>query len=465
MLKKLILLCMFCVPLFFIEMSFTSASSSNEEEQLQLLEEQHQQLSKKKAETELAFKELLNEKETITKNAQQKRKELDELNKQLKIYRNQVTRKNNEIKQFRAKNKALLKGSKAQKNKYNIQLKKLQTQYKKIQTNVTTQKNQILKINAAYSELKLQLATVNENIVTNKNVTATLKNQIQNNIAEKTKLKKYIAEQEAIKNQANKDKIETENVVVTVPPQIEVQPEKFTEHTSVIRSYRFSDDIQYHVLGEGEAFRLVITYMDLVIGGYETEEGKVVGKAVIGQPLNDQLNNLSYMNYHIDKHEGDIVRAVSWWVPTASMKEIVQKARSLTSFDEATNISKLYMELANEFRAKNGKQPLQEHWVLTTAAYEHSKDMAERNYFNHVTPEGLSPSDRVQRVPNNSHLRGAGENIAAGYYDIFYAHTGWINSSGHRTNLLRDYIYIGFGLAPAKNADYSKYYTTKFSSF
>lgn len=242
------------------------------------------------------------------------------------------------------------------------------------------------------------------------------------------------------------------------------EPAKFTEQDAVIRSYDFGDDIHYHVLAEGQAFRLAVTYKDYVIGGYETEEAKELFGAVIGKPISDQQRDTKEATYHLDSQEGNKVRAISWWAKAISFKEIVQKARQLTYSTETTNISKLYGELASEFRVKYGLNPLQEHAVLSTAALGHSKDMAQRNYFSHSTPEGLSPSDRVQQVPGNAEINSAGENISAGYYDIFAAHTGWINSSGHRANLLKDsYYFIGFGLADASAAKYSMYYTTKFA--
>ena len=68
--------------------------------------------------------------------------------------------------------------------------------------------------------------------------------------------------------------------------------------------------------------------------------------------------------------------------------------------------------LVNQERAKAGCNPLTVDSRLITAARGHSQDMATRNYFDHNTPEGVTPvdPDHQRRVP----LLGAAENIAAG---------------------------------------------------
>ncbi len=59
-----------------------------------------------------------------------------------------------------------------------------------------------------------------------------------------------------------------------------------------------------------------------------------------------------------------------------------------------------------------------------------------------------------------------GENIAAGYENAFYTHAGWVNSQGHRDNILREgYKELGIGVAFIKNSEYGLYYTQNFASF
>jgi uncharacterized protein YkwD len=89
--------------------------------------------------------------------------------------------------------------------------------------------------------------------------------------------------------------------------------------------------------------------------------------------------------------------------------------------------------LTNIERSKNGCSALRVDSRLQTAAELHSKDMVDRNYFDHTTPDGKGPGDRAsaQGYPNWS-----GENIAQGYPTPAAVVQGWMNSPGHRANIL-----------------------------
>lgn len=254
------------------------------------------------------------------------------------------------------------------------------------------------------------------------------------------------------------------------------EPFLFPENVDVLRSYDVGKDITYHVITDAEDYSLAITYKNYLIGGYETEVGYELFGYTIGYDQLEKDDSNTYfgssnfpkegihINRHADHHDQNIIRAISWWVGTPSVADQVQYAKSLATSTHTTSIATIYRDLANEFRAKAGLHLLEEHWALTTAAKAHSMDMATRNYFSHTTPEGLSPSDRVKLVRNNTEILSAGENISAGYSSIFESHTGLINSWGHRTNLLNSsYHYIGYGIGYNGNSQYERYYTTKFS--
>lgn len=110
------------------------------------------------------FDQLVIEKDIVIQSTYDIKDSLNSLQKKLDSYRKQLTQKNNEIKTFRQKNKALLKGTKAQKNKYNKQLSTLQNQFKKIQSNITNTKNQVLKVNSSYTKLKNELSEISKKI-------------------------------------------------------------------------------------------------------------------------------------------------------------------------------------------------------------------------------------------------------------------------------------------------------------
>jgi uncharacterized protein YkwD len=89
--------------------------------------------------------------------------------------------------------------------------------------------------------------------------------------------------------------------------------------------------------------------------------------------------------------------------------------------------------------------PLKSDPRLQAAAQAHANDMATRGYFSHTSLDGRSPAQRVRAAGYPSSY--IGENIAWGYRDWNAAITGWMNSAGHRANLLRrEYQDIGLGL-------------------
>ncbi|MDP9188246.1 MAG: CAP domain-containing protein [Actinomycetota bacterium] len=103
--------------------------------------------------------------------------------------------------------------------------------------------------------------------------------------------------------------------------------------------------------------------------------------------------------------------------------------------------------LTNVHRLRGGAPALSRDSRLAGAAEAHSSDMAARGYFGHLTPEGISPSDRALAA---GFPGGAGENIVAGgsptAIGIFEL---WRGSGGHNTNMLNTgYRSFGGGISP-----------------
>ncbi len=96
------------------------------------------------------------------------------------------------------------------------------------------------------------------------------------------------------------------------------------------------------------------------------------------------------------------------------------------------------LELVNRERAAAGLGRLAPDPEMTEVARKHSADMFARGYFAHQTPEGLSPFDRMTGAGVT--YRTAGENLALAP-TLHIAHTGLMNSPGHRANILQP----GFG--------------------
>jgi len=119
-------------------------------------------------------------------------------------------------------------------------------------------------------------------------------------------------------------------------------------------------------------------------------------------------------------------------------------------------------DMTNAFRLKNGLPVLAWDDKLAEAAKGHSADMAQRDYFAHDSPDGKSVWDRLQAVGFERYATYA-ENIAAGYPDAFMAFNGWVNSPGHRQNMLTDNLdMLGVGVVHEGGSNYGWYYTQNF---
>jgi len=103
------------------------------------------------------------------------------------------------------------------------------------------------------------------------------------------------------------------------------------------------------------------------------------------------------------------------------------------------------VELSNQERAAAGcNRPLVVDNRLAAAAQGHSTDMATRNYFSHTTPDGV---DFAARITEAGYPRPAAENIAKGQRTAEQVMQSWMNSDGHRRNILNcEYAAIGVGL-------------------
>ncbi|MFH9113053.1 CAP domain-containing protein [Streptomyces globisporus] len=102
------------------------------------------------------------------------------------------------------------------------------------------------------------------------------------------------------------------------------------------------------------------------------------------------------------------------------------------------------LALVNQERAKVGCSPLSTSAPLTSLAQNFSEDMAARGFFDHTDPDGDTPWDRAAQAG----VQGlAAENIARGQADAQAVMEGWMNSEGHRANILNcDYKTVGIGV-------------------
>ena len=99
----------------------------------------------------------------------------------------------------------------------------------------------------------------------------------------------------------------------------------------------------------------------------------------------------------------------------------------------------------NEVRAAAGLRSYVWNDLVTTAAQQHSDDMAANRTMSHTGSDGSDAGDRLERVGFVSSWWA--ENIAAGFTDPVAVVRGWMASSGHRRHLLGDFRYVGVGIA------------------
>lgn len=100
--------------------------------------------------------------------------------------------------------------------------------------------------------------------------------------------------------------------------------------------------------------------------------------------------------------------------------------------------------LVNQVRRSKGLEELKLHVKLCSVARTKSQDMSDKGYFSHTSPTYGSPFDMISRFDIS--YRTAGENIAQGYTSPKAVMDGWMNSEGHRANILNpDFTQIGVG--------------------
>lgn len=108
------------------------------------------------------------------------------------------------------------------------------------------------------------------------------------------------------------------------------------------------------------------------------------------------------------------------------------------------------IRLVNIERSKAGLQQLKTNWQLSRVARYKSADMANKGYFSHNSPTYGTPFQMMESF--GLRFSAAGENIAYGQRTPAEVMRDWMNSSGHRNNILsRSFTEIGVGLAKNKN--------------
>jgi len=132
---------------------------------------------------------------------------------------------------------------------------------------------------------------------------------------------------------------------------------------------------------------------------------------------------------------------------------------SIPNIDDVKAIENEIARLVNVERSKQGLRALTMNWELSRVARYKSQDMIDKNYFAHNSPTYGTPFQMMQHFGIT--YSAAGENIAYGQRTAQEVMTAWMNSSGHRANILNaNYNQIGVGVAKKSNG--TLYFTQHF---
>ncbi|UOQ87342.1 CAP domain-containing protein [Gracilibacillus salinarum] len=102
------------------------------------------------------------------------------------------------------------------------------------------------------------------------------------------------------------------------------------------------------------------------------------------------------------------------------------------------------VDLTNDARNRNGVPPLEIDYEVADVAQKKADDMSQNDYFSHTSPTYGSPFDMLKQFGVS--YSKASENIAAGQQSPEQVVEGWLNSEGHRRNMLdREVTHIGVG--------------------
>lgn len=161
------------------------------------------------------------------------------------------------------------------------------------------------------------------------------------------------------------------------------------------------------------------------------------------------LNNVKLSSVFIDLHE-DSSKTEN------NNSTVTEDDNKEDNIYNNSDIADEILNITNEIRKSYGLDPLIQDNDLASAALSHAADMYNNNYFSHTSLDGRTFDERV-RAYTGSTYSFLGENIACGNMSGEDAMELWMNSEGHRENILNSsYTHIGI-------ACYNNYFVVDFA--
>lgn len=125
---------------------------------------------------------------------------------------------------------------------------------------------------------------------------------------------------------------------------------------------------------------------------------------------------------------------------------LVQAQASCSRPANAQSLESSVFSGVNSIRSQGARAALNQRSPLSQAAQAHACDMARNDFFSHTGSDGSNVQARVTRAGYRACV--VAENIAWGYSDAQRVLSGWMNSAGHRRNMLHDRVRdVGIGVA------------------
>lgn len=238
------------------------------------------------------------------------------------------------------------------------------------------------------------------------------------------------------------------------------------------RWYIFHDEYKNYVQVGVKDKRIVALYTN---GDYWTLEGTLSygatkeeitglwGKGKQDYAVNNTLyyikgnSKVQFYLDKVDKYKAKSVLIIDQFIEESAPLYIQHEKASLLAFERQV------FDLTNVERVKRGVKALRWDDKVATVARDHSKDMQKRDYFNHDSLDGKSP---FVRAKNKGVLyRSYGENIAMGQRNPIEVLHSWMNSDGHRKNILNGKFQgLGVGVWNSKDSG-QPYYTQNFIGY
>jgi uncharacterized protein YkwD len=125
---------------------------------------------------------------------------------------------------------------------------------------------------------------------------------------------------------------------------------------------------------------------------------------------------------------------------------------SLAAANRRGGVDEQLLSLVNAARRQNGLRALSINAQLNAAALAHSQDQARTQRMSHIGSDGSTFDQRITRAGYS--WRSAAENVAEGYTSAQSVFDGWMNSPGHRANILSDQVHMGVGAATGNGRMY-----------